>query len=128
MTSKIVALTDALGNPVGFELLPGQRHDTQGVAALIEGHEFDGLIADTAFDADWIVEEMERRGAEIVIAQHPRRTTPRKIDPELYQWRHLIENFFAKLKEFKRIAMRACKTDNSFQALIYAAATVINTR
>jgi len=42
-----------------------------------------------------------------VIAQHPRRTTPLAIDREMYKWRHLIENFFCKLKEFKRIALRA---------------------
>ncbi len=48
MTTKIVALTDALGNLVGFDLLPGQRHDTVGVASLIDGIDFDGLIADTA--------------------------------------------------------------------------------
>ena len=41
MTTKIVALTDALGNLVGFELLPGQRFDTLGVAPLIEGVAFE---------------------------------------------------------------------------------------
>jgi transposase len=41
---------------------------------------------------------------------------------EKYKWRHLIENFFQKLKEFKRIAMRACKTDTIFAAMIYMAA------
>jgi len=46
----------------------------------------------------------------------------------MYKWRHLIENFFCKLKEFKRIAMRACKTDQSFEAMIYLAAAVINSR
>jgi transposase len=46
----------------------------------------------------------------------------------MYKWRHLIENFFCKLKEFKRIAMRACKTDQSFSAMIYLAAAVINSR
>ncbi|HEY3624222.1 MAG TPA: transposase, partial [Roseiarcus sp.] len=40
----------------------------------------------------------------------------------------LIENFFGKLKEFKRIAMRADKTDASFAALIHLAAAVINSR
>jgi transposase len=44
----------------------------------------------------------------------------------MYKWRHLIENFFCKLREFKRIAMRACKTDKSFEALIYLYPTVIN--
>jgi transposase len=58
------------------------------------------------------------RGARIVIAQHPRRTTPFKIDTAMYKWRHLIENFFCKLKEFKRIAMRADKANTSFAAFI----------
>ena len=46
MTTKILALTDALGNLVRFVLLPGQRHDTVGVAPLIEDVEFDGVIAE----------------------------------------------------------------------------------
>jgi len=128
MTTKILALTDALGNLVRFVLLPGQRYDTVGVAPLIEDIEFAGLIADKAFDADWIIEDMNQRGAQIVISQHPRRTKPLEIDAEIYKWRHLIENFFCKLKEFKRIAMRSDKTDTSFQAMIYASAAVINSR
>jgi transposase len=113
---------------VSFELLPGQRHDTIGVASLIDTITFGGLIADKAFDVNWIVEELDRRGSEIVVSQHPNRRAPREIDTDVYKWRHLIENFFGKLKEFKRIAMRACKTDNSFSALIYACAAVINSR
>ena len=117
MTTKILALTDALGNLVRFVLLPGQRFDTVGVAPLIEGLEFGALIADTAFDSNDIIADLDRRGAKVVIAQHPRRTTPLQIDTEMYKWRHLIENFFCKLKEFKRIAMRADKTDQSFARL-----------
>ena len=128
MTTKILALTDALGNLVRFVLLPGQRFDTLGVAPLIEGLEFDAFIADTAFDSNDIIADLHRRGAKVVIAQHPRRATPLQIDTEMYKWRHLIENFFCKLKEFKRIAMRADKTDQSFEAMIHLAAAVINSR
>ena len=116
MTTKILALTDALGNLVRFDLLPGQRFNTVGVAPLIKDIEFGGLIADKAFDSNWIIEDMNERGAQIVISQHPRRLQPLDIDTEIYKWRHLIENFFGKLKEFKRIAMRAYKTDTSFEA------------
>ena len=126
MTTKILALTDALGNLVRFELLPGNRYDTIGVAPLIDGIAFDALLADKAFDANWIVEELDQRGAKVVISQRPQRLAPLSIDEEMYKWRHLIENFFCKLKEFKRIAMRACKTDQSFTAMIYLAAAVIN--
>jgi len=128
MTTKILALTDALGNLVRFVLMPGQRFDSVGVPPLIEGVEFDALIADKAFDSNAIIEDLDERGARIVISQHPRRAQPLEIDAEMYKWRHLIENFFGKLKEFKRIALRADKTDHSFSAMIHLAAAVINSR
>jgi transposase len=128
MTTKILALADALGNLVRFRLMPGNRFDSIGVAPLIDGVAFGAFIADKAFDSNAIVADLNERGAKIVISQHPRRAKPISMDAEMYKWRHLIENFFCKLKEFKRIAMRACKTDRSFEAMIYLAATVINSR
>jgi transposase, IS4 family len=128
MTTKILALTDALGNLVRVVLLPGHRFDTVGVPALIEGLCFDALIADKAFDSNAIIADLNERGAKIIISQHPRRTKPLPFDAEMYKWRHLVENFFCKLKEFKRIAMRVDKTDQSFSANIYLAAAVINSR
>lgn len=128
MTTKILALTDALGNLVRFRLMPGNRFDSIGVAPLIEGVEFGALLADKAFDSNDIVADLNKRGAKVVISQHPRRAKPIPLDAEMYKWRHLIENFFCKLKEFKRIAMRACKTDRSFEAMIYLAAAVIHSR
>lgn len=117
-----------MGNLVRFQLLPGNRYDTIGVAPLIEGIEFDALLADKAFDANWIIEEMNQRGATICISQRPRRKQPLEIDEEVYKWRHLIENFFCKLKEFKAIALRCEKTDRNFKSLIYACAALINSR
>ena len=111
-----------------FVLLPGNRYDTVGVAPLIRGLRFDALLADKAFDSNWIINEMNARGALICISQRPQRRTPLEIDADIYQWRHLIENFFCKLKEFKRIALRCDKTDTSFKAMIYACAGLINSR
>ena len=75
MTTKILALTDALGNLVRFVLLPGHRFDTVGVAPLIDGLAFGGLIADKAFDSNAIIADLNERGAKIVISQHPRRSS-----------------------------------------------------
>ena len=111
-----------------FVVLPGQRHDTAGVAPLIEDIAFGSLIADKAFDSNWIIADMNERGAKIVISQRPQRKHPLDIDLEIYKWRHLIENFFCKIKEFKRIAMRSDKTDQSFSAMIYVTSAVINSR
>ncbi len=63
MTTKIVALVDALGNLARFVLLPGQRHDSLGVAPLIDGIEIAALIDDKAFDNDWLRKELDDRGA-----------------------------------------------------------------
>ncbi len=111
-----------------FILMPGQRNDITGVKELITDVRFESLLADKAFYADWLIEELDRRGAQVVISQMPQRRSPLEIDLELYKWRHLIENFFGKLKEFKRIAMRSDKTDTSFAAMIHLAAAVINSR
>ena len=128
MTAKILALTDALGSLVRFVLLPGHRFDTVGVPPLIDDVSFGGLIADKAFDSNSIIAALNECGAKIVISQHPRGANPLLSDAEIHKWRHPIENFFGKLKEFKRIAMTADKTDQSFTALLDRAAAVINAR
>ncbi len=46
MTTKILALTDALGNLVRFRLMPGNRYDSVEVPPLIKEVTFNGLIAD----------------------------------------------------------------------------------
>jgi transposase len=102
--------------------------DTVGVAPLIDGLAFGALIADMAFDSNTIITDLNQRGAKVAIAQRPRRSSPLPIDAEMYKWRHLIENFFCKLKGFKRIAMRADKTDQSFGAFIHLVAAVLNSR
>ena len=125
MTSKIMALTDALGNLIDFRLLPGQAHDLRGTAALIDGLSCGQLLADRAFDANWLREGLSAAKIEAVIPPKSNRRFPAEFDKETYKWRHLIENFFQKIKEYRGIATRYCKTDTSYTALISLAATVI---
>ncbi len=119
---------DALGNLVRFVLLPGQRHDTVGVASLIEGIVFGALLGDKAFDADWLRTELDARGAAAVIPPKANRKAEIAFDRAMYRWRHLIENTFAKLKEFRAVATRYDKTDLSFAAGIHLAAAIIASR
>ena len=86
------------------------------------------MLADKAFDSNWIIADMNELGAFICISQHPRRAVPLHIDKELCRSRHLIENFFCKLKEFRLTTPRSDKTDASVKAMIYAVATLINSR
>ena len=123
-----MALVDALGALLRFVLLPGQRHDTVGVAPLIEGIAFGALLGDKAFDVDWLRAELDARGAIAVIPPKANRKALIPCDRAMYRWRHLIENYFAKLKEFRAIATRYDKTDDSFRANINLAAAIIAAR
>lgn len=125
MTTKILALTDALGNMVDFCLLPGQAHDLRGVPELIEGLRADYMLADRAFDADWLRKSLSEHGISPVIPPRKNRKHPSEYDKEMYKWRHLVENFFQKIKDYRGIATRYCKTDESFTAFISLASTML---
>jgi transposase len=128
LTTKIVALVDALGNLVRFVLLPGQRHDSVGVAPLLKDLDFAALLADKAFDGGALRADLNDRGAVAVIPPKSNRTTDIPCDLEMYKWRHLVENFFCKIKGFRRIATRYDKTDTSFAAMIHLVGSVLVVR
>ena len=119
---------DALGSLVRFVLLPGQRHDMVGVEPLIRDVHFDALLADKAFDADWLRTELAQRGANAVIPPRANRKHQFAYDREMYRWHHLVENYFAKIKEFRGIATRYDKTDTSYRANFNLVAAIIAAR
>jgi transposase len=117
---------DALGNPIGFALTGGQAHDLAGADALLPELEAETLIADKAFDAEErVIKPLAAAGKTAVIPPRQNRTAPRAYDRDLYKARHLIETFFAKLKQFRAIATRYDKTARNFLAAIHLAATAI---
>jgi transposase len=107
-------------------LTPGQAHDLQGADELLPQVKANTLIADKACDADErLLIPWTRAGKIAVIPPKSNRKIQREYDKELYKARHLIENFFLKLKQYRAIATRYDKTDESFLAAIYAAASII---
>ena len=123
-----MAVVDALGYPVRFTILPGQAHDLTGVPDLPGGLPFGTLVGDGASGADWLLEDLAERGAEAVIPSRRNRTAPRGRDRDVYGWRHLVENFFARTREFRAIAIRYDKTEGSFAAGIHLVAGVVAAR
>ena len=119
-------MVDALGNPVGFFLTGGQAHDLVGAEHLLPGMNADTLIADKAFDAhDRVIVPLTETGKTAVIPSLANRNVVRDYDRHLYKARHLIENFFAKLKQFRVIATRHDKTAQNFLGGIHLAATLV---
>ena len=97
-----------------------------GADHLLPTIEADTLIADKAFDADArVLEPLAAAGKTAVIPPRTNRSSPRKYDRELYAARHLIENFFAKIKQFRAIATRYEKTARNFLAAVQLVASVV---
>jgi transposase len=119
-------LVDALGNPIDFFLTGGEAHDLLGADHLLPSMQADTLIADKAFDADErVLEPLAAAGKTAVIPPRSNRAVPREYDRYLYAARHLIENFFAKLKQFRAIATRYDKTKRNFLAAVHLTASVV---
>ena len=122
MSTKIHALVDALGNPLAFRLTAGQAHDLEGVDALLPQMQADTLLADKAFDADLrVIEPLLAAGKTPVIPPKSNRKLQRTYDKELYKARHLMENLYCKLKQYRAIATRYDKTARNFLAAIHLA-------
>lgn len=126
MSTKIHATVDALGNPLSFHLTPGQACDLDGADQLLPNILADTVLADKGYDADErVIERLQAQGKTAVIPPKRNRTRPRNYDRDLYKARHLIENFFAKLKQYRAIATRYDKRATNFLGAIYLAASVI---
>ena len=125
MSTKIHAAGDALGNPVRLIGSPGQRNDIAFAHELVEGLVADVIIADKVYDADHLCDRIAQTGGQAVIPPKRNRTFKRPYDAELYKERNVIERFFHKLKQFRRVATRYDKLLANFMGLVKLAAIAI---
>ena len=80
------------------------------------------VLADKAYDAQArVIEPLLKAGKTIVIPPRSTRVDPRDYDKHVYKARHLIENFFARLKQYRCIATRFDKTARNFLGAIHLA-------
>jgi IS5 family transposase len=103
---------DALGNPTGFYLTPGQACDLDGADVLLENIAADTVLADKGYDADQrVIERLQQQGKTAVIPPKCNRKNPRQYDKELYKARHLYacggakpyENFLPSSSSIARL-------------------------
>ncbi|KSV89940.1 transposase ISCc1, partial [Sinorhizobium fredii USDA 205] len=118
LTTKIHALTDGLGLPVRIVITPGHAHDLTAVSEMLDGiGNGETLLADKAYDADWLRKIIRTRGAWANIPPRSNRKGSIVFSPWLYKKRNLIERFFNKLKCSRRIATRYEKLGSTFLAM-----------
>jgi transposase len=81
------------------------------------------VVADRGYDSNAVLELIARSGAQPSIPSCARRVVPRSVDPAIYRQRNLIERFFCKLKQFRRVATRFDKLARNFLAAVLIAST-----
>jgi transposase len=115
LTTKIHGAISGLGLPAKALLTPGQAADVSQAEELLEGLRPAVVIADKAFDSKVFVDAIEARGAE----------AQREYDRERYKDRNLVERFWHKLKQYRRVATRYEKTAQNFLAFVHVASIMI---
>jgi transposase len=107
LTSKIHAVVDTNGLPVRLALTTGEAHDNRLAGKLLSRLKSRTmLLADHGYDADWIRALAAERGVWANIPPRCNRSEPICFSPYLYRARNLVERFFNKIKQCRRVATR----------------------
>jgi transposase len=110
---------DAVGMPLRAIITTGTTADCKVATDLIEGFNADYVLADKGYDSQAIVDFIEESGAKAVIPPRKNRKFLRDYDKHLYKLRHLVENAFLRLKEWRGVATRYAKNVNSYMAVVH---------
>lgn len=102
----------ALGNPLRIILS----------TALIKDQPVEFVVADKGYDSDAFVTAITNQGSQAVIPPRSNRLNSRTFDRHIYKSCNLIERFFARIKQFRRIATRYDKLAQSFLSFVHLAA------
>ena len=122
-STKIHAAVDALGNPIAILLTTGNTPDITVAEKLISQIDFKGstILADRAYTKCEFREFITNHGADYCIPPTSNISNPWPVDWWLYKERHLVETFFLKLKEFRRVATRFDKLASRFLTFVHLA-------
>lgn len=111
--------------PLRVIITAGPVADCTQAEALIKDLPAQCLLADKGYDTNAIAEDAQAAGIEVVIPPRSNRTEPRQYDDYIYKLRHLVENAFLKLKQWRGIATRYAKRASSFLAAVQFRCTLL---
>ena len=124
-TSKIHAVVDGLGNLIAFTLTGGECSDVKKSYSLLKEYHNTTVVADKGYDSEALVQQLKNQQCIPIIPSRRTNRCPRVIDRHSYKERHLIENFFNKIKEYRKIATHYDKLASVYSAFICFAAVLI---
>lgn len=106
-------------------LTPGQDADVTQAETLLQAIPFEVVIGDKGFDSQKLVAFIEAHGGEAVIPSRKNCTEQRDYDRERYKDRNLVERFWNKIKQYRRVATRYEKTARNFLAFIHVVSIMV---
>jgi transposase len=126
-TTKIHMAVDACGFPIAFQLTGGEVHDAKAAPELIKTLPIaDYTIADKGYDSEEIRGQIKQKSSMPIIPRKKNsKTGNTDIDWGLYQYRHLVENVFARPKHFRAIATRYDKLKRNYASMLAMACSYI---
>ena len=123
-----MAVVNQAGRLVRFTIRPGNAAEAPELPALLDNILTGELIADKAFDSDPIRLALASGGIVATIPPRVSRRVQHWYDPIRYRTRHLVENYFCDLKQFRAVATRYNKLADSYCAMVNLASWIIETR
>jgi transposase len=124
LNTKLAAVVDAWGRAVAVSLAPGQRHDLKAMAPLVPALRGKRAVGDKGFDADTFRAILLRSRVRVCLAPRRHRRRSLSFHRGYYCRRHRVENFFCRIKRFRRIATRYEKLTLTFLAFVQFAAVL----
>ena len=116
--TKIHAVCDALGYPLAVQLSAANKSAIAQAEEMLEGQSAERVVADRGYDSDALREKITAQGAEPVIPPRKHRKEKPAYDKHCSGSRHVIENFFCRIKDHRRVAPRYEKTAAHFAAMV----------
>jgi transposase len=126
--TKLHVLVSGPGRPLKLILSGGNRHDSTQAEALIEGQHLDAVLADRAYDNNRLRTVFAQHAATTCVPSKRNRKEPIEHDAELFKKRHVVENFFEKIKRCRRVATRYDKLAETFLGFVKLSIIVANLR
>jgi len=125
MNSKISVIVDGVGQPIRLLLSAGNDADITHAQSMAEEIPGSMLVADKGYDSDPFRQWLRARGIAPCIPPRSNRLKPCRYSRASYRKRHLVENFFERIKNFRRVATRYDKLANSYLSFVCLAATIV---
>ena len=114
-----------LGHPVTIKLTGAHAADSPHLPELIAGVETKAVLADKGYDSDANRKRIRGQGAEPCIPPRKNRTEPIEYDRHLYRERSVVELFFGRIKQYRRVATRYDKKARNYLGFVWLASTAI---